>query len=279
MAVAEHEALFRSAPPLRQRLAVAFALVGAIAALGWGVTRAIRGVDDEPPASPLAYPAMSLGTRVERYKTTPTRPLHVHLFEPYGAPSSAVVFFHGGGLIDTPLTQFRKQAAALQQRGMLAVIVEFRVAWDDASFEEAAADAADALRWVRANATDLSLDPTKIVAAGASVGGWLAVNAEAADSDARPNALVLFDPLIGGSLIEPSERYGSVGVPTLMLVGAKSNSVPREDQQRYCDAALQCSLEVWSNGSQGFFNDDRHIDEVTARITEYLVANDMLKES
>ena len=137
-----------------------------LGAVGVAVLRSIAGHRDAIPPPPSGWPTLSMGTRVVQYKTTATRNLHLHLFEPADAPSGAVVFFHGGGLVQTPLTQFRRQAENLATLGVLAVIAEYRVAWDGTGFPEALEDAGDAVGYLRLHAGELSLDPTKIAAAG-----------------------------------------------------------------------------------------------------------------
>ena len=186
------------------------------------------------------------------------------------------MFFHGGGLIQTPLNQFKRQAQGLAGSGMLAIIAEYRVAWDGASFPEAAEDARDTLTWVRQHSVELSLDPAKIAVAGASAGGWMAASTEGFAADQRANALILFDPALGGSLTLPSETYGGGGVPTLILHGDKDQVTPVESSRRYCDAATSCALVVWSGGDQGFFNRDDAFQVILDRMKGFLRSIDFL---
>lgn len=258
-------------------VAVALLLTLAIVAVAIQV-----GLDraSTPPPLPTGGMNIALGTRAVAYKITPKRTLYLHLFEPAGLASdpnrAAIVFFHGGGLIQTPLNQFKRQAEQLAASGMLAVIAEYRVAWDGASFPEAAEDARDTLTWVRQHADEYDLDPTKIAVAGASAGGWMAASTEALPTEQRANALILFDPALGGSLTLPSETYGGGGIPTLIVHGEKDRVTPVESSRRYCDAATQCELVVWSGGDQGFFNRDDAFQVVLERMRNFLRSIDFL---
>lgn len=267
-------------PPSRPlAIAVATALFSTLAIVAFTIHVGLDRASTPPPL-PSGGVALALGTRTVEYKVTPKRTLYLHLFEPAGAANgptrAAIVFFHGGGLIQTPLNQFKRQAQGLAGSGMLAIIAEYRVAWDGASFPEAAEDARDTLTWVRQHSVELSLDPAKIAVAGASAGGWMAASTEGFAADQRANALILFDPALGGSLTLPSETYGGGGVPTLILHGDKDQVTPVESSRRYCDAATSCALVVWSGGDQGFFNRDDAFQVILDRMKGFLRSIDFL---
>ena len=60
---------------------------------------------------------------------------------------------------------------------MVAILVDYRVFGRHSTTPfEAIADAKSALRWVRAHATQLHVDPTRIVASGGSAGGHIALS-------------------------------------------------------------------------------------------------------
>src|SRR5437773_1990683 len=91
-----------------------------------------------------------------------------------GPPTPTVIFIHGGGWV-----QGTKEGSALRAlpyiaMGYSVVNVEYRLA--NVSLAPAAIeDCRCALRWVVAHAKDYNLDVDRIVVAGASAGGHLAL--------------------------------------------------------------------------------------------------------
>ena len=147
------------------------------------------------------------------YKQTPQGDLKMFLSLPEGwsegAGLPAIVFFFGGGWVDGTPEHFSRQAAYFAGRGMVAARADYRVkkrhgqAITPAHCVE---DAKSAMRWLRANAARLGIDPGRIIAAGGSAGGHIAActamvaGFEADGEDASvspvPNALVLFNPVM-----------------------------------------------------------------------------------
>jgi acetyl esterase/lipase len=127
------------------------------------------------PARP-AYPPQMDGARVETYKTCGDTKLNLYIFRPAAASNApAIVFFFGGGWTSGTLQQFEPQCRAVAARGMVAVSADYRVASrHQAKPVQCLADARSAIRWVRAHAAELGVDPQRIAAAGGSAGGHLA---------------------------------------------------------------------------------------------------------
>lgn len=119
----------------------------------------------------------------------------------------AVVCFHGGGWKGGVPGQFEQQCQHLAARGMVAITVEYRLTSKfSISIEDCVEDAKSAMRWVRANADKLGVDPDRVASAGGSAGGHLAACVMLSDAkdapgdDAsishQPNAMVLFNPVM-----------------------------------------------------------------------------------
>ena len=90
---------------------------------------------------------------------------------------------------------------------MVAICAEYRIKSKHGTTPfECVDDGKSAVRWIREHADDLGIDPNKIVAAGGSAGGHVAActavingyetNSENMDISSKPNALVLFNPVI-----------------------------------------------------------------------------------
>jgi acetyl esterase len=88
----------------------------------------------------------------------------------------ALVYFHGGGFVLGDLDSHDNLCRALGNRlGALVVSVDYRRA-PEAKFPAAFDDAWAALQWVAAQATKLSIDPSRLLVGGDSAGGNLAAN-------------------------------------------------------------------------------------------------------
>jgi acetyl esterase/lipase len=88
-------------------------------------------------------------------------------------PFPAVVCIHGGGFRAGKRESYDPLTVKLAQRGYIAVTVSYRLA-PKHQFPAAVHDVKAAVRWVRANAAKLKIDPDRIGVTGGSAGGHLA---------------------------------------------------------------------------------------------------------
>ena len=113
-------------------------------------------------------------------------PLAMDVYQPKtsGTPAPVVLYLHGGGLVlgnrkptgpgallDGP--RFTAVRDALTARGVAVASIDYRLA-PAAAWPAPLTDARCAVRFLRANATALNLDPNRIAAWGVGVGGTLA---------------------------------------------------------------------------------------------------------
>ena len=153
------------------------------------------------------WPAKFHGAEKAVYKTIGEVRLHLHIFRPtkqkVNAP--AIVFFFGGGWRSGTPKQFEQQCRYLASRGMVAMTAEYRIRNLHGTPATACVeDGKSAVRWMRAHAKKLGIDPNRIAAGGGSAGGHVAActgviaGFEAKGEDGRmssvPNAMVLFNP-------------------------------------------------------------------------------------
>ena len=229
------------------------------------------------------------------YKTIGEVELKLHIFEPPGRdvkePLPAVVFFFGGGWVGGTPTQFYHQCDYFASRGMVAISAEYRVRNRHGTTPfECVADGKSAIRWVRANAARLGVNPNKIAAGGGSAGGHVAactgviegLDEESEDRkiSSRPNALVLFNPAV--DLVELSkkrrsdERFNRVKEisplqhitkdvpPCIIFHGTADRTVPFESVERFRtamkEAGNMCRLVPFEGKGHGFFNYGRDKD-------------------
>jgi len=163
-------------------------------------------------------------TRTMVFKQVKGVSLKAYIFQPEGHKPTdkrpAIVFFFGGGWVGGNPAQFFPQCKYLASRGMVAISAEYRVKnRHGVTPFECVADAKSAVRWVRANAGKLGVDPARIAAGGGSAGGHVAASTgtipdldepgEDKTVSSRPNAMVLFNP----ALFLDLEAWKRAGVP------------------------------------------------------------------
>lgn len=228
----------------------------------------------------------------------------------------AIVFFFGGGWNTGSPKQFEAQSRYFASRGMVAITADYRVRTRNQSkVVDSVADARSAIRWVRANAVRLGVDPERIAAAGGSAGGHLAASAafisEFDDSSedkgirAVPNALVLFNPALvlaelpgysfnkldavphraflgtEPSRISPAHHIKSGGPPTIIFHGEADSTVPFETAQMFSERMKakgnQCKLIPYPDQGHGFFNRDPWMTKTLIGTDEFLGSLGWLK--
>ena len=253
------------------------------------------------------------GASSHTYKSVDGVTLRLHVFQPrveMSGPDPAIVFFFGGGWRQGSVDQFVPHAEYLSNRGMTAIIADYRVLLRHGStVADALSDAKSAIRWVRGHADELGIDPERIAAAGGSAGGHLAAataaitDFESPDEDltisSQPDALVLFNPAVNTGRIGDSRRaqfpgdaealspYHQVGgnfVPTLVMHGHEDTTVPYSDAVDFCDKVTRlagdCTLIGYEEATHGFFNkgrnNDRWFHPTVAAMDEFLTGLDYL---
>src|SRR5699024_8049198 len=90
-----------------------------------------------------------------------------------------MLFFIGGSFSVNPVSpaRFQHQAKYFSSKGMVTVCVDYRNGRDEGfSPIQAICDVKTAIRWVRENASTLSIDPNKVVVCGSSAGSYIAVS-------------------------------------------------------------------------------------------------------
>ena len=196
---------------------------------------------------------------------------------------STIVFFFGGGWNGGTITQFEDQSKYFASRGMVSVVVDYRVkSRHKTTPYESVKDAKSAMRFLRANAKKYGIHAKKIVASGGSAGGHLAagttmlstLNESIDDLSISPkaNALVLYNPVIdngptGFQNERMGERYLEIspmhnirkGVPpSILFLGTKDKHIPVATVEEYKTkleaVGSRCDLHLYENQLHGFFN-------------------------
>jgi acetyl esterase/lipase len=153
----------------------------------------------------------------EVYKTVGASTLKMDVFHTDESfqrkDNTAIVFFHGGGWAFGSPSEFFSTCERYARMGIVTFSAEYRLSIENGvtphktiSPIECVMDAKSAIRWVRGNAARLHIDSNKIVAAGQSAGGHLALCTAMIDDyneksdepgiSCHPNAILLFSACI-----------------------------------------------------------------------------------
>lgn len=167
---------------------------------------------------------------VRDYLTSPEgRTLRVYQFppaQPSSAPRPAVVWIHGGAWRGGSPEVFFAHARYFATRGAVGFCIEYRLITPEAlEVADCVADCRAAIRYLRANAAELGIDPRRIAVGGDSAGGHLAAalaTLEDTDNASRPDALLLYNPVL--DLTEQDWIRFVLGGPNL-----NNKSLPRHD--------------------------------------------------
>ena len=274
------------------------AAVGVVSMLGFAPPAHLATAQE---AAVQLQPAALEGAVSRVYKSVDGMELRLHIFKPPNhaatAATPALVFFFGGAWTGGTVNQFVPQSKHFASRGMVAIVADYRVfnRHKTTAFE-AIADGKSAIRWVRGHARELGIDPNRIAAGGGSSGGHVALSAAVLDGfdgaaddkqvSSRPNALVLFNPVVDTTPESDAARSGGRGadafkarfgdrgregspfqhlrsglVPTLILHGKADATIPYSDVERFCAQARKlgdrCELVGYDGATHGFFNPER----------------------
>lgn len=238
------------------------------------------GADGKPPAA----------DRIVEYKKIGDVSRSLHIFNPEGHQpgdkTPTIVFFHGGGWNGGGYMQFSGQCDYLASRGMVAITVEYRTMKRFGTTpKECVMDAKSAMRWVRAHAAELGIDPSRLAAGGGSAGGHLAAatamldgyNEEGEDTSVNcvPNALVLFNPVADNGPegwghdrvksywqeFSPLHNIHKDAPPTVILTGSEDTAFKVASAKAYQEKmkalGRRCVLHIYEGQPHAFFNRER----------------------
>tara|TARA_R110000850_G_scaffold27067_5_gene76802 strand:- start:1045 stop:1926 length:882 start_codon:yes stop_codon:yes gene_type:complete len=244
------------------------------------------------PAKPT-YPPTIEGAKELVYKEASESELKLWMFQPDDwKPSDsrpAILFFFGGGWNAGSPTQFVPHAEYLAERGMVAFVADYRVASRHGTkAKDCVADARDAMKYVRAHAAELGVDPKRLASGGGSAGGHIAACLGAIEGDPRSkaDAMALFNPAcvlapIDGlapwgedrsaelaermgmdpKALSPAHHVTSEAAPCIIFHGKADDTVPYATSKAFAErmnaAGVNCVLHGYEGEGHGFFNAGR----------------------
>jgi acetyl esterase/lipase len=198
-----------------------------------------------------------------------------------------------------PGKAFDVEADYFARRGMVAGRVEYRQRKEDGVLpDESTRDAALAIRWVRAHAAELGVDPRRVVGVGGSGGAHLVASVAAMPDlhgvkDSMPDAMILHYPLLdwleGGSMTErfldalnsdrelalrlsPARHWHLKMPPTLLFIGGREPTFEtnRAFAEKWIAAGARLELFIGEEAPHGFSTVSPWIEKATMRSDAFL---------
>jgi acetyl esterase len=248
----------------------------AFAVLALVSIQSVRAAEQQPVGQPRVYKRLA-GCELKLYIVKPSG-------EQAAERRPGIVFFHGGGWVGGSATQFNQLSQYLSTRGMVCVLVEYRLLAPKTTEPPLVCvqDARSAMRWVRAHAAELGMDPGRLAAGGSSAGGHLAAFVglvEGLDDpqddlkvSAKPDALVLFNPVLdngpeGGygqerigeryRQFSPAHNVNSNAPPAIVFLGTRDHLIPVKTMERFqasmTQAGRRCDLKLYEGQGHAFW--------------------------
>lgn len=243
------------------------------------------------------------------YKKLPEGDLNAHFFFPPGFDHtierrSVIVFLHGGMWDISAPTQFIPHCHHFASRGMIAVTAEYRTeAKLNGGPIEAAEDAKTAISFLRYHASQMGVDPERIIICGAAAGAHAALCAalhphtNTEIPSPVPQGMVLFGPVSdtsprGGIKSElfatpkeakthsPLNHLPQKGLPPCLIFHGEADRMVPLDQsikfvKKYSKKKNKCDLVDFRGAGHTFFNfnsDERNY-ALTLRSMDYFLVD------
>lgn len=241
-------------------------------------------------------------TRIVPYKKIADKELQLHVFEPEGFKAgdrrACHLIIHGGGWTGGTPQRMYPFAAHYAKLGLVGISMQYRLhsAKTGVSVFDCVKDARSAVRYIRAHAMELGIDPQKVIVSGGSAGGHLAaatalfdnVNEDSDDLKISPipYALVLLFPVIDTS----KEGYGNAKIgerwqelspvhhvrpgvpPTIIFHGTGDTVTPFAGAKAFQEAMLKagnrCELDINEGGVHGYLMRDKVLFDDTMTKTD-----------
>lgn len=231
--------------------------------------------------------------------------LHCHMPPDWKATDKrpVVVFFFGGGWKNGTYAQFVPLSEHFASRGLVAISADYRIeSKHKVKPDKCVEDAKTAIRWVRANAAKLGIDPDKVVASGGSAGAHLAAatalcpkfeDKDDPKASCVPNALVLFNPFLNGTgrtiagtdgsniaeAISPTLGLKKGAPPALVFFGTNDAmlSQGKEFATKCKELGTRAELFTAEDQPHGFFNREPWLTATAHKADEFLASLGYLK--
>lgn len=255
---------------------------------------------------PPPLPESIIAEKDVEYGREGDAPLLLDVYHPKSitTPRPAIIFIHGGGWVKGNRKDYTIYAQQFAEWGYVAATVGYRFT-DVAKFPGCVSDTKCAVRWLRANAARLGINPDQIAAAGGSGGGYLAMmlgySSDVAEfegtggnpgiSSAVQAVIDLYGPtdftapvaqnhesvagLMGKPYSEIPDRYQmaspiahvtAAAPPTFIIQGTLDSTVPSEQSDLLAEKLKALKIDYWYDSYPGWPHTMDLALPVTARV-------------
>jgi acetyl esterase/lipase len=222
--------------------------------------------------------------------------LHCDIYRPPAGTEKrmALVHFHGGGFARGSKNTLASQVTPITARGYVSIAAQYRLS-GVAKWPSQIDDAKTHIRWVRANASSLGIDPKRIGIVGHSAGGHIALFT-AGQPDAELAACIAFYPAtdvknVAQALMPPGSDEAAINdassithikegyPPTVIFHGLSDVTIPPENSQRLLQvlrsAKVSSELHTFAGVPHEF---DQHPEfaEACAALTDFFLDRNVL---
>ncbi|MDP8990030.1 MAG: alpha/beta hydrolase [Acidobacteriota bacterium] len=222
--------------------------------------------------------------------------LHCDIYRPAAGTEKrmALVHFHGGGFARGSKETLAAKIAPLAARGYVSIAAQYRLS-AAAKWPAQIDDAKTHIRWVRANAASLGIDPARIAIVGYSAGGHIALFTAGQpgtdlaaciafypQTDVRPVAAALMPPGYDDAAIADASPLAHIKAgypPTVIFHGLSDVTIPPENSQHLLqilrDAKVPSELHTF-NGVPHEFDTHPEFAESCAALTDFFLERQVL---
>jgi acetyl esterase/lipase len=222
--------------------------------------------------------------------------LHCDIYRPPAGTEKrmALVHFHGGGFARGSKEAIAAQVMPITARGYVSIAAQYRLS-GVAKWPSQIEDAKTHIRWVRANATSLGIDPKRIAIVGHSAGGHIALFT-AGQPDAELAACVAFYPQtdvknVAKALMPPGSDDAAINdaspithikegyPPTVIFHGLSDVTIPPENSEHLLQvlrgAKVASELHTFT-GVPHEFDEHPEFAESCAVLTDFFLEREIL---
>ena len=239
--------------------------------------------------------------KVYTYKDDNGTPRQMEIYfpedhDPEKASVPGIIMFHGGGWGGGNRSQFRYLCNYFASRGLVAATASYELApknkadktWEGSRKRPCVIDAKSAIRWYKQNASELGIDPDRIIGGGGSAGGHICLVAtnnktlndtnDDTSVDTSVVAYLLFNPAVNANEgpdkeVDPLTHIGNDLPPTIAFWGTKDKWLKG---WKPFHAGLKKrgieTVEVWQAEGQthAFFNKQPWLDVTITEADSFL---------